>query len=38
MYERLLEGDHRISAQMPEAFRVFTREVRAFALDMEFEE
>ncbi|RTK98664.1 MAG: DNA-directed RNA polymerase subunit beta [Proteobacteria bacterium] len=38
MYERLLEGDHRISAQMPEAFRVLTREVRALGLDMELEE
>ncbi len=38
MYERLLEGDHRISAQIPEAFRVLTREVRALALDMELEE
>lgn len=38
MYERLLEGDHRISAKMPEAFRVLTREVRALALDMELEE
>ena len=38
MYERLLEGDHRLSAQMPEAFRVLTREVRALALDMELEE
>ena len=38
MYERLLEGDHRISAQMPEAFRVLTREVRALGLDMELED
>ena len=38
MYERILEGDHRISAQMPEAFRVLTREVRALGLDMELEE
>ncbi|MEN9946253.1 MAG: DNA-directed polymerase subunit beta, partial [Pseudomonadota bacterium] len=26
MYENLLEGEHRISAKMPEAFRVLTRE------------
>ncbi len=38
MYERLLEGEHKISAQIPEAFRVLTREVRALALDMELEE
>ncbi len=38
MYERLLEGDHKISAGVPEAFNVLTREVRALALDMELEE
>ena len=38
MYERLLEGEHKISAKMPEAFRVLTREIRALALDMELEE
>lgn len=38
MYERLLEGKHKISADIPEAFRVLTREVRALALDMELEE
>jgi DNA-directed RNA polymerase subunit beta len=38
MYERLLEGEHKISADIPEAFKVLTREVRALALDMELEE
>jgi DNA-directed RNA polymerase subunit beta len=38
MYENLLEGEHKISADIPEAFRVLTREVRALALDMELEE
>ena len=38
MYERLLEGKHKISADVPEAFKVLTREVRALALDMELEE
>lgn len=38
MYESLLEGDHKISADIPEAFKVLTREVRALALDMELEE
>ncbi len=38
MYERLLEGKHKISADIPEAFKVLTREVRALALDMELEE
>ncbi len=38
MYEHLLEGKHKISADIPEAFKVLTREVRALALDMELEE
>lgn len=38
MYENLLEGEHKISADVPEAFKVLTREVRALALDMELEE
>ena len=38
MYENLLEGKHKISADIPEAFKVLTREVRALALDMELEE
>jgi DNA-directed RNA polymerase subunit beta len=38
MYENLLEGEHKISADIPEAFKVLTREVRALALDMELEE
>ena len=38
MYENILEGEHKISADIPEAFKVLTREVRALALDMELEE
>jgi DNA-directed RNA polymerase subunit beta len=38
MYENILEGKHKISADIPEAFKVLTREVRALALDMELEE
>ncbi len=38
MYEKLLEGNHKISADIPEAFKVLTREVRALALDMELDE
>lgn len=38
MYENLLEGNHKITADIPEAFKVLTREVRALALDMELEE
>ncbi|TXH54637.1 MAG: DNA-directed RNA polymerase subunit beta [Bacteroidia bacterium] len=38
MYERLLEGNHKISADIPEAFKVLTREVRALGLDMELTE
>ena len=38
MYENLLEGKHKITADIPEAFKVLTREVRALALDMELEE
>ena len=38
MYENLLEGEHKISADIPEAFKVLTREVRALGLDMELEE
>lgn len=37
MYERILEGEHKVSADIPEAFRVLTREVRALGLDMELE-
>ncbi len=38
MYENLLEGEHKISADIPEAFKVLTREIRALGLDMELEE
>lgn len=38
MYENLLEGEHKLAANVPEAFKVLTREVRALALDMELEE
>jgi DNA-directed RNA polymerase subunit beta len=38
MYENLLEGEHLISADIPEAFKVLTREVRALGLDMELQE
>ena len=38
MYENLLEGKHKISADIPEAFKVLTREVQALALDMELED
>ncbi|MFN8769560.1 MAG: DNA-directed RNA polymerase subunit beta [Neisseriaceae bacterium] len=38
MYENVLEGEHKISADIPEAFKVLTREVRALALDMELED
>ncbi len=38
MYENILEGEHRITADIPEAFKVLTREVRALGLDMELEE
>lgn len=38
MYEDLLEGKQKISADLPEAFKVLTREVRALGLDMELEE
>jgi DNA-directed RNA polymerase subunit beta len=37
MYENLLEGNHSISADLPEAFKVLTREVRALGLNMELE-
>jgi DNA-directed RNA polymerase subunit beta len=37
MYERILEGEHKVSADIPEAFRVLTREVRALGLDIELE-
>jgi DNA-directed RNA polymerase subunit beta len=38
MYENLLEGNHKISADLPEAFKVLTREVRALGLNMELED
>ncbi len=38
MYENLLEGNHSLSADIPEAFRVLIREVRALGLDMDLEE
>lgn len=38
MYENVLEGNHKITADIPEAFKVLTREVQALALDMELED
>jgi len=38
MYENILEGEQKINADIPESFKVLTREVRALALDMELEE
>jgi DNA-directed RNA polymerase subunit beta len=38
MYENILEGNHQISADLPEAFKVLTREVRALGLNIELED
>ena len=35
MYENILEGRHKITANVPEAFNVLTREVKALGLDIE---
>jgi len=38
MYEKILDGDLSLTADIPEAFSVLTREVRALGLDMELEQ
>jgi DNA-directed RNA polymerase subunit beta len=38
MYKAIVDGEHKMSAGMPESFNVLVKEIRSLAIDMELEE
>ncbi len=38
MYKNIVDGEHQMSAGMPESFNVLVKEIRSLAIDMELEE
>jgi DNA-directed RNA polymerase subunit beta len=38
MYKSIVDGEHKMSAGMPESFNVLVKEIRSLAIDMELEE
>ncbi|CAK0781208.1 RNA polymerase subunit beta [Gammaproteobacteria bacterium] len=38
MYKNIVEGDHRMEANMPESFNVLVKEIKALAIDIDLEQ